>query len=219
MTSRSNPDWLAELIAEEGDAKLIEAHERDSLLEALGAAIDPQPLDAERHQRLIENALAVESLAGVDSVEDPFAPATDEERAAAARTRERLEADRVVALLRSAYRPDSIAPESELAIRSTALARASSEARPKRGVTRLVSWSTFAVAAAAALWLSIPKAPDRNESVLDQGLRGELAQSRTTRPLFSQSFALSTPSERIDRIAQVRQKELRNNRYVLWGLP
>jgi hypothetical protein len=219
MTSRSNPDWLAKLIAEEGDAKLIEAHERDSILEALGAAADPQPLDAQRHQRLIENALAGGSNAGIESSDDPLAPVTDEETAAAAKTRERLETDPLVALLRSAYRPDSLAPESDMVIRSAALVRTSSPARSKPSVTKMVYWSTFAAAAAAALWLSIPRISQRTESVLDEGFHSELAQSRTTKPLFSMSFASSTPSERIDRIAQVRERELRNNRYVLWGLP
>jgi hypothetical protein len=45
-----------------------------------------------------------------------------------------------------------------------------------------------------------------------------LAQSRSTAPLFQTAETIGAPSTRIDRIASVRERELRENRYTLWGV-
>ncbi|MEI9950878.1 MAG: hypothetical protein WDO74_18360 [Pseudomonadota bacterium] len=44
-----------------------------------------------------------------------------------------------------------------------------------------------------------------------------LAQSRSTAALFQRDSG-GAPSERIDRIASARSRELRDNRYALWGV-
>ena len=75
--------------------------------------------------------------------------------------------------------------------------------------------SALAVAAAVLLRLapevskSSPPAPDLATLAL--------AQSRSTAAFFRADSA-GAPSERIDRIASVRSRELRDNRYALWGV-
>ena len=219
MTSRSNPDWLKQLIADEGDASLIEVQERDVLFDALQAAADPRPLDAQRHQQLLQNALLGSTATRGDSEENPLEPASDEELAAALKTREQLEFDPLASLLRTAYRPSPLSPSVEQAIRGAALRPPRSAAATPSYVPRMVVWSAFALTAAAAVWMVIPKALFESESSFSQGPQAKLNLSRTTNPLFQQPFAASKPTERIDRIAQVRQKDLRDNRYALWGLP
>ncbi len=63
--------------------------------------------------------------------------------------------------------------------------------------------------------LAILSSP-RHESTPD--LRAfALAQSRSTAPLF-QADSAGAASSRIDRIASARSRDLRDNRYALWGV-
>lgn len=217
MTSRSNPDWLAELIAKEGDAQLIEAQERDSLLNAIGSAASPEALDPHRHAQLIEAAL--NPSGGSSRIDDnPLAPASPEEVIAAETTRKNLDTEPLVLLLRAAYSPSELAPDSARFILSSTLTSATRRTRNKPKAPQAI-WGLLAVAAAAALWVANAMQPHLDGFTAIRQAQLNLAQSRTTRSLFSDSFAHSSASERIDRIAQVRQRELRNNRYLMWGLP
>lgn len=216
MTSRSNPDWLAELIAEEGDAKLIGAQERDSLLDSIASAASPEGIDPGRHAQLLEAAL--NPAGNVDQLlDDPLTPPSTDEIIAAAATRKNLEAEPLVLLLRAAHAPSELSPASAQSVLNAALAKLTF---PKRQHPRVSTfWGLLAVAAAAVLWVANATEPSVEGLAPAGRSQLEFAQSRTTGSLFSNARERSTASERIDRIAQVRQKDLRRNRYLLWGLP
>jgi hypothetical protein len=218
MTSRSNPDWLAEIIAKEGDTKLIEAQERDSLLNAIGSAASPEALDPHRHAQLLKAALNPPgNSTQID--DDPLAPPSVDEVIAAAATRKNLDDDALVSLLRAAHAPSELAPDAACSILSSTLTSAAPLTRHNPRPSSAAFWGVLAVAAAAALWVAHPMQPRLDRLAPTEQSQLNLAQSRTTRSLFSDSFAHSSASERIDRIAQVRQRELRDNRYLMWGLP
>ena len=219
MSSPSNPDWLAQLIAEEGESKPMDVAERDALIGTLSATQSPQSIDEERHRQIIETALNTPAVRVTPHSDDPFAPPTPEEQAAAARLRDSFESDPLVTLLRSAYTPSTLRPRVELGVRETALARQPN--RPGLQSRRLAqsAWGVFAVAAAAALWLIAKSNGMLDASQYSMQRSNTLAVSRSTDSLFAKPFALSSHSERIDKIAQVRSRELRDNRYAIWGLP
>jgi hypothetical protein len=217
MTSRSNPDWLAELMAKEGDTKLIEAQERDALLTAIGSAAAPEALDPHRHAQLLNAALNPSGTTQID--DDPLAPPSVDEVIAAAATRKNLEDDALVSLLRAAFAPSALAPDSARSILSSTLTCATALTRHNPRAPSATFWGVLAVAAAAAIWVAHATQPRLAGLTSSGQSQLNLTQSRTTRSLFSDSFAHSSTSERIDRIAQVRQRELRDNRYIMWGLP
>ena len=219
MTGRSNPDWLAELIAEEGDSKPFDAHERDELISALGAAQDPKAIDNDRHQLILRQALGQTPPHVAPSYKYISAPPSLEEQAAAARLHNTLNSDPLVIALRAAYQPSTLQTNAERSLREMALANQSIQPRVRPRIFTPTVWGYFAVAAAAALWLTV-RAHGGNDGILKapQGPT-PLALSRSTESLFVKPFALTTNSERIDKIAQVRSRELRNNRYAIWGLP
>jgi hypothetical protein len=219
MTSRSNPDWLAELIAEEGDSKPIDVHERDELMVALGAAQAPKAIDSDRHQRILRQALGQAPAHVSLSDNDILAPPSPDEQAAATRLQDTLDSDPLVIALRSAHHPSSLRKRAEHSLRKVALAKHSTQPRLLSRHLSASVWGSFAVAAAAALWLAV-RTHGGNDGIVNapQG-RSTLALSRSTESLFVKPFTLSTNSERIDKIAQVRSRELRNNRYAIWGLP
>jgi hypothetical protein len=74
-----------------------------------------------------------------------------------------------------------------------------------------------ALAAAAVLWL---RTPHETAAESARGLveEPELAVARSTQELFASKFETATTSLRMDRIASVRARELRENRYALWGV-
>jgi len=218
MTSRSNPDWLAELIAKEGDAKVIEVQERDSLLNAIGSAVSPEAIDPHRHAQLLKAALS-SSGDSAQMDDDPLAPPSFNEVIAAAATRKNLEEDALVSLLRAAYAPSELATDSARPILCRTPTSATPITRHNPKAPGATFWGVLAVAAAAALWVAHATQPPVDGLTPTAQSQLNLAQSRTTRSLFSDSFAHSSASQRIDRIAQVRQRELRNNRYLMWGLP
>jgi hypothetical protein len=217
MSSPSHPDWLNALIAQEGDPKPIDARERDALFGALNAAHIPQPLDQGRHREIIEQAIAANREAA-DSV-DPLAPASSEELTAAAKLRDSLDTNQLVRSLRAAYLPGPPQDSVEAPLRNVAIAkRPEREATRRRRVTGPV-WGFFAAAAAVVLWFIAQSNGIGGETQYYRLKTNTLAQSRSTESLFAKPFAQSTNSERIDKIALVRSRELRNNRYAIWGLP
>ena len=46
----------------------------------------------------------------------------------------------------------------------------------------------------------------------------DLAVSRSTAALFSEKFDTAETTSRVDRIVSARSRELRSNRYALWGV-
>ena len=225
MTERPKPNG-EELEAglDAAELPLLDGGEERALSEALAAAWRPAPLDEARHERILEVAL-----------EDPFAPPSEEELVESDRLRRALsgEGSHPEAALAEALRAASRGP-SEAAI-ERALERAEPSKKPGSGGAGgrgTVVYAAFggagaalALAAAVAL-LVLPsgkreaprRAPVAASAVSPAGTSG-LALSRTTAPLFEGSdFETAASTARMDRISSVRARDLRRNRYALWGV-
>jgi len=199
---------MSESTYRETDFELTEldAAEERRLTELLRHAFSPSEIDPARHERLLLAAL-----------EDPFAEPSADELIESERLRQALdgqgdhEALRLARALSAAFAPNLAPPprEPELPV-----------APVKAKLTGQVIFYRFAavttalaVAAAALLWLT----PGVQKSSAPAPDLATLAQSRSTAAFFRPDAA-SAPSERIDRIASVRSRELRDNRYALWGV-
>jgi len=219
MSSPSRPDWLSSLIAEEGDSRPIDAHERDALFGALNAAYQPQTLDQNRHRQIIDRALGLATHQAAPNSVDPLGPARPEELAAAAELRDNFDSNQLVLSLRSAHLPSPPLGDVETTLRQVAIEKTSRRVAPLlRRLTR-PAWGIFAAAAAAALWFITQSNGIVRDARYSRPKTDTLVLSRSTESLFAKPFAQSTNSERIDKIALVRSRELRNNRYAIWGLP
>jgi hypothetical protein len=178
----------------------LDPSDEEALARALVAAIRPEPIADERHERLLEVALL-----------DPLAEPSADERARANRLRAALEtgsADPDAELARAlavAFRP-APADAGALATRRAVL---SALPRSKVIAVTLAATAALSLAAGVALVLS-PAARDR-------GVEVELAESRSLSPLFAHERD-TTESERLDRIVTVRSRELRDNRFATWGV-
>lgn len=179
------------------------------LREALVAAFSPSVLSDERHEKIIEAALA-----------DPLAPASPEELRDAESLRLALEGigidpDAELAnALKSAWDPPPFPgrlPSLPAPIIRLERPR-SSKARSIRGVLGLCA-ASLAVAAATVLVLRRGTAPELPVASVS------LYEARSTVALFHEEFKRGEASERVDRIAAARARELRSNRYALWGVP
>jgi hypothetical protein len=177
---------------------LLDEAEEQALVDVLRSAFAPAEIDPRRHEALLEQAL-----------EDPLAEPSAEELAEAELLRRALDD--------STEHPDAALARALKAAAAPEPVPAAAEARALRAakgtrrgsvvyVTFGVGAALAAVAASAALFL-VPAEP-----------RPELAVSRSTAPLFGPEFATQSTTERIDRIARERARELRDNRYALWGL-
>jgi len=180
---------------------LDEEHRIEALLRN---AFAPREIDPTRHERLLQAAL-----------EDPFAPASPDELVESERLREALagHADHDDARLARALSA-AFSPRLERSLREPFLAQKT----PARRTGRLLVVRFASVAAALAIAAAVLL---RLGNQLPQGAPAPdlstLAQSRTTATLFQPASA-GAPSERIDRIASARSRELRDNRYALWGV-
>jgi hypothetical protein len=178
---------------------------KNELAEALRAAWDPAPIDAQRHAELLEQALI-----------DPFAPASEEEARESERLRQALDAGdeshpdvRLLRALSAARDPSPLAPDArERARRSVA-----KSASPSKSNVVFVTFGAAALAAAAifALYIGAGMNAARPPSA------ERLAPSRSTAELFEGEFEQGETTERIDRIASARAHDLRENRYLMWG--
>jgi len=199
------------------DAELepLEPQLERALAEALRAAWAPAPLDPALNEQLIEAAL-----------EDPLAPPSEGELVESARLRDALEGKGVhpdadlARALRNAGAPDALAEQ-----RARELAHGA--VRPARsGNVIFVAFGAAAVtalAAAAAAMLFVFPAERKDEAAPAAAVAplpgaAALAQSRSTAALFNEKFETAQTSDRIDRIADARSRELRQNRYAQWGL-
>lgn len=202
---------MTELDSELDLLELDPAEER-RLSELLRNALAPRDLDPARHEWLLLAAL-----------EDPFAPASADELIESERLRQALDGhgdhpDLALArALASAFAPEPSAPLPSI-VPEAGLAHAAprTPARRKSNLIALrFAGGGAALAAAAALLLAILPRP-RPESTPDLPAFA-LAQSRSTAPLF-QTDSAGAASSRIDRIASARSRDLRDNRYALWGV-
>jgi hypothetical protein len=195
-----------------------------ALAAALRAAWSPTPIDSARNDALIALAL-----------EDPLAPPTHEEIVESERLRRALEGDgeheyaELARALASAGRPAELgrgknerivddlsqdpAPEDrriEPAPSSTA----------RRGTVIYVAFgaAAAALALAASIALFIGPMRDGASSPVLAARVQELAVSRSTASMFQEKFETAETTERVDRIASARERELRSNRYAMWGV-
>jgi hypothetical protein len=175
-------------------------------LEAVRAAWSPSELSPTRHEQLLRDAL-----------EDPFAEASAEEEREAQALREALEhggEHEHAALARAlahALGASSVEPGAE----KRALERAL-DLPPARSNLILVAFGVAATGLALAASIALVVGSTRRpEAAL---ARRELAPSRSLAPLLNADAARLSASERIDRVASVRARELRDNRYAAWGV-
>ena len=189
------------------------------LLEALEAALRPGELDGASNERLIQMAL-----------EDPLAPATEEELAESERLRDALErgaaheAVATLAVLRAAFEAsDASEPLIESSVNQAVhealhSAPAPAPLPPKRrsNLVFAVFGATSAVLAAAAMLLLFVGTASRSAS--EASLAASLAKPRSTAPLFTERFDTEGTTARMDAIASARSRDLRDNRYASWGV-
>jgi len=184
------------------DGPWLEPEVEAALGRALRSAFAPGELDPVRHRAILDAAL-----------EDPLAPPSAEELRESERLRQALETDdtdyaaaALARALRSAARPEALAPEAGR--------RAAERATPRRPNVVFVTFGAVALAAAAAFALLI--ATPRLE--MSSAPAPALARSRSTAELFHEPFEAGQATARIDRIASSREREWRDNQYALWGL-
>ena len=206
---------MTEFEAEGGAERLeLDPAEERRLCELLRSAYAPSDIDPARHERLLLSAL-----------EDPFAPPSAEELVESERLRQALDGDghddhadlALARALSAAFAP---------AATVTTITTAATEPRAAAVITRApraksnvilfrFAGGGAALAAAAAVLLAILPKP-RIETVPDLPALA-LVQSRSTAALFRADSA-GAASSRIDRIASVRSRDLRDNRYAIWGV-
>ena len=192
---------------------LLPEEQEEELARALRAAWAPGELDAAVNEALIAAAL-----------EDPLAPPTEEEALASERLRRALEghghdpsADLAHAL-RAAAAPRILRAEVAERIAERSLAVTS---RATRGNVIYVSFgaAAAAIAALAASWFVLVRPALDSGAAMDmQAAARDLAVSRSTAGLFSEKFETAGTTSRVDRIATHRARDLRSNRYALWGV-
>ena len=192
----------------ESELPELDASEERRLSLLLRHAFAPSELDPERHEQLLSAAL-----------EDPFAPASPEEIVESERLRRALEGhgdhpDLALArALAQAHSPGSSLPR----ISPEAVLKAAPR-RPAKVIAYRFGGAAALLAVAAAVLLAIAPGVERDAEAPNAvpDLKA-LAQSRSTAPLF-QADSAGPASARIDRIASSRERELRDNRYALWGV-
>jgi hypothetical protein len=203
----------------------------DALLESLREGYSPSSIERDLNERLIDQALSQSATSECQRITELGAPETAEpletahpdssttvERELAAQLAEALSGKGKHALadlaeaLRAAYVPTPLASTLADALAREAIRR---ERPPNVVPMRNVSVATAALAIAAGIAFWIVQTP---KSDLDSSAASaeQLVQSRSVAPLFAETFAQVTPTERIDRIYAVRSRELRHNRYAIW---
>lgn len=184
---------------------LLTADEEARLVEALRTAFAPTDIDPAVNALLVEQAL-----------EDPLAPPTEEEMAESARLRDALESG-------SPHADADLARTLATAVRASAAPPLDAE-RAERMTTRAldgkksnviyVAFGMAAGAVAIAASIAVVMRPSAGRDASEP----VLAVSRSTAPMFHEPFETATTSARVDRIARARERDLRDNRYALWGV-
>jgi len=154
---------------------------------------------------------------------DPDAPPSKEELAAADRLRRALEPGsrepagdpewELVQAIRAATDPAPISDERQRQILSESLSR-----RPKGKVVYLAFGGVGSLVAMAAAFALVIRSQSPEVPVAS-GLQASRAVSRSTSELFPDGIpARGGTSERVDRIAYARARDLRENRFARWGV-
>jgi hypothetical protein len=200
---------MSELTERDSDPELpeLDAAEERRLSALLRHAFAPSEIDPARHERLLLAAL-----------EDPFAAASPEELVESERLRQALEGQgdhqdlRLARALAAAFAPNLERPLPEPELEPKTRVRRSGQVV----FYRFAAVATALAVAAAVLLRVTPELRTSSAPAPDLASLA-LAQSRSTAALFRADSA-GAPSERIDRIASVRSRDLRDNRYALWGV-
>lgn len=195
------------------EAEELTPAEAERWLTALVAALRPGELSESENERLIALAL-----------EDPLAPPSEEELAESARLRDALangpphEDAELLAALRAPFAPEGAEDEHAAEAALDELTREAAPAPRRRGNVIYAAFgaSSLVLAAAAALVLSIGGLSRKSEPAAPPVAQA-LAKPRSTAPLFENHFDGNTTA-RIDLIASVRSRDLRDNRYAAWGV-
>jgi len=212
MKKQKYPQLYLRLVDPEASSDQAEI---DRLDEALTAAAAPGTLDPLRNEQLIAAAL--------DQLDAPLAPPTAEELSAAEELRRALEDQRprpeteLVEALQNAFNPGDVALSRLEAMVSEATFATHAQIRTQRSLRR-VFWGSGALAAAAAVsfWVVIDHRDTRGPERASAAATDLPALSRSTAPLFTERFDATTTTERIDRIAWARERDLRHNQYLAW---
>jgi hypothetical protein len=190
----------------EGSEPELSPEESARWLQAVRAAISPDEISAERHERILSAAL-----------EDPFAEPSAEELREAEALRVALDSGGEHEHAGLARALGNALGRAEL--EPSRAERSLEKAVPPSPARSNVIWVAFGAAAsalslAAAVALVIGSTRSEEASVA----RRELALSRSLAPLLEADAARLSPSERMDRMASARAKDLRENRYTAWGV-
>lgn len=156
-----------------------------------------------------------------DRFDDPDAPPTDEERAAAERLRAALDDPRrpgeqaeLARALTSAWSPRDLPRHAHEALVEQALSRHDRRRRRPLSRASLAAGAVLALAAAVLLSLRSERQTDRRPVAVTA-----VAFSRSTQALFPEGFpATGGETSRIDRIAMARAGDLRDNEFARWGV-
>ena len=203
---------MTEFEAEGGAERLeLDPAEERRLCELLRSAYAPSDIDPARHERLLLSAL-----------EDPFAPPSAEELVESERLRQALDGDghddhadlALARALSAAFAPAATNTTAATEPRAAAVITRAPRAKSNVILFRFAGGGAALAAAAAVLLAILPK--PRLDTVPDLPALA-LVQSRSTAALFRADSA-GAASSRIDRIASVRSRDLRDNRYAIWGV-
>lgn len=194
------------------DLALLPEEQEEELARALRAAFAPGLLDEAVNEALIAAAL-----------EDPLAPATEEEIAESARLRDALDgkarhaAADLARALRLAASPPALRALDAERVASQVFGRRSARGR-RVTVVAFSAAATAALALAASWFLAIRPALDSEPGAELAREVEDLAVSRSTAGMFTEKFESGATTARVDRIALARSRDLRSNRYALWGV-
>ena len=199
---------------------LLDPTAEAQLAEALRAAYSPAEIDPARHALILELAL-----------EDPDAPATDEEVVESERLRQALdgrgdhEGATLARALKAARSPGALDAEAGRRILRNATDDAPRSSRRPSNVVYVTFGAAAAVAALAASVALMLRPAERDAESATLGaataqveIAARVALSRSTADLFNEKFEVGRTTARIDRIASARSRDLRANRYARWGV-
>ena len=198
--------------ADEEEATLP-PEEEAAVLALLEAALRPAELDPRVHERLLEMAL-----------EDPFAEASPEELVESARLRDALEqgtpnADAsLLRALAAGTGRESDDTASERALQAILGTAPQAAPRPRPNVVyALFGAGSALLAAAAAVTLFIGSTRSSAPAVAVAPSSAYVVP-HSTASLFAERFDTGDTTARMDLIASVRRRDLRDNRYAAWGV-
>lgn len=202
----------------DGAEPVLTPGEEAELVEMLVSAYRPAALAAELNEALIEAAL-----------EDPFRAPSADERAESERFRRALEGDTdhpdlaLARALRAAHHEVPGERETDQASARALEGALGAAGRPRpKNVVFVVFGVATSIAAAAAVLLVLAFPSSKEGAPASQALAAPaappLVQSRSAEPLFNAKFERTNTTMRVDRIATLRARELRDNRFRQWGV-